>query len=170
MKSKNKIINRVAKSSLLNLNISDYAPKEDIELLNIKIFLSEDLVLKERVFRENLKKFDFSIYKNKTVAVYYSSEYIIPMWAFMLISTYLNHFTDDFHYGSKKDVFQKLFLKNIEKINVSVFKNKKVIINGCSDISINEELYLSISKKIQPYVNSLMFGEACSSVPIYKKK
>ncbi len=73
-------------------------------------------------------------------------------------------------HGSKKDVFQKLFLKNIEKINVSVFKNKKVIINGCSDISINEELYLSISKKIQPYVNSLMFGEACSSVPIYKKK
>ena len=170
MKSKNKIINRVAKSSLLNLNISDYAPKEDIELLNIKIFLSEDLVLKERVFRENLKNFDFSIYKNKTVAVYYSSEYIIPMWAFMLISTYLNHFTDDFYYGSKKDVFQKIFLKNIEKINVSVFKNKKVIINGCSDISINEELYLSISKKIQPYVNSLMFGEACSSVPIYKNK
>ena len=170
MKSKNKIINRVAKSSLLNLNISDYAPKEDIELLDVKIFLSEDLVLKERVFRENLKKFDFSIYKNKTVAVYYSSEYIVPMWAFMLISTYLNHFTDDFYYGSKKDVFQKLFLKNIEKINVSMFKNKKVIINGCSDISINEELYLSISKKIQPYVNSLMFGEACSSVPIYKKK
>ena len=125
MKSKNKIVNRVAKSSLLNLNISDYAPKEDIELLDIKIFLSEDLVLKERVFREKLKKFDFSIYKNKTVAVYYSSEYIVPMWAFMMISACLNHFTDDFYYGSKKDVFQKLFLKNIEKINVSMFKNKK---------------------------------------------
>ena len=164
------IVNRVANSGLINLDLSDYAPAKTFDEIDLKQFLFEGFILKEKEFRNTLKAFDFSAYENKVVAVNCSSDCIIPMWAFMLITSYLNNVASEIHFGTKNEVFQKLFLQNIESINPDEFENKKVIVKGCGHIPLNEHLYVAITKKLQNTVSSLMFGEACSAVPVFKKK
>ncbi|MBC8265376.1 MAG: DUF2480 family protein [Flavobacteriales bacterium] len=163
------IINRVANSSLITIDLTDYAPKYSIIPFDIKSLLFEGFILKEKEFRQQLKELDFSIYNDKTIALYCSSDAIIPMWAYMLITSYLNPISQ-LNHGTKEEVFQKIFLKNIEEINSSEFKGKKVIVKGCGNIPISAELYIAITKKLQNTVSSLMFGEACSAVPVFKKK
>lgn len=163
------IINRVANSGLITIDLSDYAPKKPIENLDIKKFLFQGLILKEKEFRLTLKKNDFSIYKNKTVALNCSSNSILPMWAFMLITSYLNTVNADVHFGTQEEVFQQIFKKNINGIDTENFKNKKVIIKGCGSVKLTANLYVTITKKLQNIVSSLMFGEACSAVPVFKK-
>jgi len=92
------------------------------------------------------------------------------MWAYMLITSYLGSVDSKVFFGNKKEVFQSMLLKNIEKIDVKKYKNKRVLVNGCSNIELNESFFIAITKKLQNEVISLMFGEACSAVPIYKKK
>ena len=164
------IINRVSNSQLITIDLTDYAPKFSIKELDIKDFLFQGIVLKEKEFRVKLKEFDFSNYTNKTVALNCSSDAIVPMWAFMLITSYLNSVNADIHFGIKEDVFQQIFTANINAINASKFEGKKVIVKGCGEILLTEALYIAITKKLQNTVSSLMFGEACSAVPIFKKK
>ena len=166
----NEIVNRVANSDLITIDLADYFPKQAISICNLKDFLFEGVMLKEKEFRLALKKFNFSIYSEKIVALQCPPDLIIPMWAFMLITCYLNNVDATTHFGTKEDVFQKLFLQNIEEIDVSEFENKKVIIKGCGDIKITEAGYIAITKKLHGILSSLMFGEACSAVPISKKK
>ena len=164
------IVNRVANSGLINLDLSDYAPTKTFDEIDLKQFLFEGFILKEKEFRNTLKTFDFSAYENKVVAVNCSSDCIIPMWAFMLITSRLNNVASEIHFGTKNEVFQKLFLQNIESITPDEFEDKKVIVKGCGHIPLNEGLYVAITKKLQNTVSSLMFGEACSAVPVFKKK
>ena len=164
------IVNRVANSSLITIDLADYVPKLEILELDLKQFLFEGFILKEKVFRKTLKSFDFLIYNKKIVALFCSSDAIVPMWAYMLTTSYLNSLENKIHFGTKEDVFQKIFEKNIEEMDVSEFKTKKVIVKGCSNIPLSENLYVAITKKLQPIVSSLMFGEACSAVPVFKKK
>tara|TARA_X000001036_G_C20272920_1_gene641089 strand:+ start:75 stop:584 length:510 start_codon:yes stop_codon:yes gene_type:complete len=164
------IINRVANSGLITIDLSDYAPKLNIAVLEVKDFLFEGIVLKEKEFRASLKEFNFSIYKNKTVAVNCSSDAIVPMWAFMLITSYLKGIASEIYFGKQEDVFQQIFSTNIDSINATEFKNKKVIVKGCGQIPLSASLYMAITKKLQNTVSSLMFGEACSAVPILKNK
>ncbi len=165
---KEEIINKVAKSGLITIDLQDYAPQKTIKELDIKDFLYEGMVLKEKVFRKTIKQFDFAKYENKIVSLFCSADAIIPMWAYMLVSSYLN--SCDFYFGTKNNVFQKLAIENINSINELEFKDKKVIVKGCSNIPLSPELYVAITKKLQPHVKSLMFGEACSAVPVYKNK
>jgi len=165
-----KIINRVSNSDLITIDLADYAPTSSIKILDIKDFLFEGIFLKEKEFRSSLKEFDFSNYTNKTVALNCSTDAIVPMWAFMLVTSYLNSVNADIHFGIKEDVFQQIFTANINAINASKFEGKKVIVKGCGEILLTEALYIAITKKLQNTVSSLMFGEACSAVPIFKKK
>ena len=164
------IINRVANSNLVTIDLTDYAPKETITILDIKDFLFEGIFLKEKEFRTSLKEFDFSAYTNKTVALNCSTDAIVPMWAFMLITSYLNNIASEIHFGTKEEVFQKKFSENIDSFDASEFEGKKIIVKGCGQIPLTEALYIAITKKLQNTVNSLMFGEACSAVPVFKKK
>ena len=164
------IINKVAKSGLITIDLSDFSKGVLIDEFDIKKFLFGGLVLKEKDFRKSLKEYDFSKYQNKIVAVFCSSQSIIPMWAYMLIASSLNGFSNNIYFGSKKTVLQKIMLEKINKIDGSKYANKKVIIKGCGEIPLCEDLYLAITKKLQPNVISLMFGEACSAVPVYKKR
>ncbi len=164
------IVNRVANPDLITIDLADYAPDVQILELNLKQFLFEGVILKEKEFRKTLKEFDFTIYTNKVVALICSSDAIFPMWAYMLATSYLNNAGNEIHFGTKNEVFQKLFLQNIERINPAKFENKKVIIKGCGHIPLAEALYIAITKKLQNTVSSLMFGEACSAVPVFKKK
>tara|TARA_B100001142_G_C14295425_1_gene640659 strand:+ start:878 stop:1387 length:510 start_codon:yes stop_codon:yes gene_type:complete len=164
------IVNRVAKSGLINIDLSDYAPKQKVIVFEVKDFLFQEIILKEKEFRSSLKEFDFSIYNGKIVAINCSSDAIVPMWAFMLITSYLKNIASEIHFGTKEEVFQKIFTDNINAINKIEFDNKKVIVKGCGQIPLSASLYVAITKKLQNTVSSLMFGEACSAVPVYKKK
>jgi hypothetical protein len=167
---KNEIINKVAKSGLVNIDLSDYTPKEEIVELDIKRFLFEEVLLKEKVFRKTLSEFDFTKYQNKITGVYCSEEVIIPMWAYMLVSAHLTPYCAKIFFGNKDKALQQAILERLNKIDVKGFKDKKVIVKGCSNIPLSEGLYIAISQKLQDNVQSLMFGEACSAVPIYKKR
>jgi hypothetical protein len=164
------IINRVANSPLITIDLADYAPDLQILEIDLKQFLFEGFILKEKEFRKTLKEFDFSIYTNKVVALFCSSDAIVPMWAYMLATSYLNKIGNEIHFGTKEEVFQKHFLQNIEGIDAEEFKGGKVIVKGCGHIPLTENLYIGITKKLQNTVSSLMFGEACSAVPVFKKK
>lgn len=167
---KNEIVNKVANSGIITLDLSKYAVKESIEGFDIKEFLSDGNILKEKEFRASLKKYDFSKYKNKIVAIYCSVNTIVPMWGFMLVASYLSSICADLYYGKKETVFQEILLKKITNIDWEEFKGKRVIVAGCSSVPLSAALYIAITKKLQKNVISLMFGEACSAVPIYKKK
>ena len=164
------IVNRVANSDLITIDLADYAPDLQISEIDLKQFLFEGFILKEKEFRKILKEFDFSIYTNKVVALFCSSDAIVPMWAYMLATSYLNKIGNEIHFGTKEEVFQKHFLQNIEGIDAEEFKGGKVIVKGCGHIPLTENLYIGITKKLQNTVSSLMFGEACSAVPVFKKK
>ena len=164
------IVNRVANSALITIDLTDYAPKETIAILDAKDFLFEGIILKEKEFRNTLKEFNFSVYTNKIVALYCSSDAIVPMWAFMLLTSYLNNSAFKIYFGKKEEVFQKIFSDNIDAIDATEFENKKVIVKGCGQVPLTESLYIAITKKLQNTVSSLMFGEACSAVPVFKKK
>ena len=164
------IVNRVANSALITIDLADYAPSQSISVLDVKDFLFEEIILKEKEFRTNLKEFDFSIYKDKIVAINCSSDAIVPMWAFMLVTSYLKGTASEIYFGKKMDVFQEIFTANIDAIDSTEFENKKVIVKGCGQIPLSASLYMAITKKLQNTVSSLMFGEACSAVPILKNK
>ena len=164
------IINRVSNSQLITIDLTDYAPKVSVKELDIKDFLFQGIVLKEKEFRLSLKEFDFSNYANKTVALNCSADAIVPMWAFMLVTSYLNNIASEIHFGTKEEVFQKKISDNINSIDSSEFEGKKVIVKGCGNIPLSESLYVDITQKLQNSVSSLMFGEACSAVPVLKNK
>lgn len=164
------IVNRVANSALITIDLADYAPSQSISVLDVKDFLFEEIILKEKEFRTNLKEFDFSIYKDKIVAINCSSDAIVPMWAFMLVTSYLKGIASEIYFGKKMDVFQEIFTANIDAIDSTEFENKKVIVKGCGQIPLSASLYMAITKKLQNTVSSLMFGEACSAVPVLKNK
>ena len=166
----NEIKNRVADSGIVNVDLSDYAPKENILELDLKQFLFDGLLLKEKEFRVALKEFDFNKYDGKVVAVFCGANVIVPMWAYMLITTYLNNANAKIYFGNKNKVTQAIIKENIDSINVDDYKEKRVIVNGCSNIKLSEGLFIAITKKLQKNVKSLMFGEACSAVPIFKNK
>lgn len=167
---RDEIINRVANSALITIDLADHAPSQSISVLDVKDFLFKEIILKEKEFRTNLKEFNFSIYQDKIVAINCSSDAIVPMWAFMIVTSYLKGIASEIHFGKKEDVFQQIFTANIDAIDSSEFENKKVIVKGCGQIPLSASLYMAITKKLQDTVSSLMFGEACSAVPVLKNK
>ena len=167
---RDEIVNRVANSTLITIDLADYAPSQSISVLDVKDFLFQEIILKEKEFRTNLKEFDFSVYQGKIVAINCSSDAIVPMWAFMLVTSYLKGIASKIHFGKKEDVFLQIFTANIDAIDSAEFESKKVIVKGCGQVPLSASLYMAITKKLQDTVSSLMFGEACSAVPVLKNK
>lgn len=164
------IINRVANSKLVTLDLEDYFPEGERMLLDIKKWLYEGLILKEQDFREHIKNHDWEQYTGKYIALTCSADAIIPSWAFLLISTALAPFAKKFVVGNLDLLENMIFQEIVESINMDQFKDAPVIIKGCSDKQIPQTAYALLTKRLLPEVSSLMFGEACSSVPLYKKK
>ena len=166
------IINKVAlNQSLITLDLEEFIPKDaDIIAFDIEPFLFMGMILKEKDFRESLKDHDWSVYKDKVVNVFCSADAIIPMWAYMLISSYLTPVTANVFYGSKEQAQNDMFFRNLNHIRLEDYEGKKLILKGCSNLIEKERAYLTATSIFLPVVNSLMFGEACSTVPIYKVK
>ena len=163
------ITNKVAESGLITIDLESFYPKEETIVFDLKDFLFMGLILKEKDFREALKKEDWEKYRNKNVAVTCSADAIIPMWAYMLVVTYLQPVTKDIVLGDEKELHRTLFLKNISQMNREQFADKRIVIKGCGDLPIGEFAYAEITKVLLPVVKSIMYGEPCSTVPVFKK-
>jgi hypothetical protein len=164
------IINKVSESVLTTIDLEEFYPKEDIAVFDLKDYLFMGLILKEKDFREALKNLDTSSFNNKIIAVTCSADAIIPMWAYMLITTYLQPVAKEIFYGNEEETKKKILIKNIAQIPVTDYTDKRVVIKGCGDLPIDEAAYLEATKLLLPVVKSIMYGEPCSTVPIYKKK
>ena len=164
------IINRVAKSKLVNLNLEDFYPIGKRVVLDIKDWLFEGIILKEKPFRKILKNYDWDKFKNQYVAVCCSSDAIVPAWAYMLVQTYLNGVSKKTVFGNLEILETVLFCSIIDKTDLDFCKGKSVIVKGCSGKPVPQNAYLMLLEKLQPIAKSIMYGEACSSVPLFKKK
>ena len=163
------VVNKVAESGLITLDLEEYYPKEETSVFDLKDHLFMGLILKEKDYREALKNLDWSVYQNKSVAITCSADAVIPMWAYMLAATYLQPLTKDVVFGNEDFLHRTLFLKHLSAINPAEYADKRVVIKGCGDKSISETAYVEITKLLRPVVKSIMYGEPCSTVPIYKK-
>jgi hypothetical protein len=164
------IINKVAESGLITLDLEQYYPKEEVGVFDMKDYLFMALILKEKDFREKLKNIDWEVYRNKNVAVTCTADAIIPVWAYMLVTSYLQPVAKDVVLGGEKDLHRYLFLKNLSAIDVNKFADKRVVIKGCGETPIEDFAYLEATKLLRPVAKTIMYGEPCSTVPIYKKK
>jgi len=165
-----KIVNRVANSQLKTVDLEEFYPKGTRTIIDIKNWLFQELILKESEFREHLKNHDWEQYKNNYVALICSCDAIIPSWAFMLITTYLSPFAKKIVVGNLTALETSIYYEIIANFNIEEFKNKPIIIKGCANKPIPETAYIQLIEKLQPVSKSIMFGEACSTVPLYKKQ
>lgn len=164
------IINRVADSGIKTIDIEKLKPSGVRSEIDIKKLLFQELVLRESDFRQYIKENDWSSYSDQFVNVTCSADAIIPNWAYMLIASKLSGIAKKVVFGDRKELEKQLLLNEIESFDLSQFDNERVIIKGCSDEAISEEAYLNLTLKLTPIVKSLMFGEPCSAVPVYKKR
>ncbi len=163
------IINKVSASALITLDLEMFYPKEETVIFDLKDHLFMGLILKEKDYRDGLKAIDFAKYKNKNVCITCTADAVIPMWAYMLAATKLEPFATEVLFGDEQFMRNTLFLRNLSKINPEEYADKRVVIKGCGDKAIPETAYVEITRLLRPVVKSIMYGEPCSTVPIYKK-
>ncbi|MEP2059501.1 MAG: DUF2480 family protein [Maribacter litoralis] len=164
------IINKVAQSKLITFNLEDYYPKGERMVLDITDWLYEGFILKEKEFRAFVEEHDWSQYKDAYVAMHCSTDAIIPGWAYLLLSVKLSGIAKKAVQGSLVDLETSIYQSIIENIDVSEYQDKLIIIKGCSKKPVPANAYLFLAERLKPVAKSIMYGEACSSVPLYKRK
>ena len=164
------IVNRVAASTLITFDLEKLYQIGSRQSIDLSQWLDQGLLLKEKEFRAQLKAHDWSIYRDKFIALQCSTEAILPSWAFLLVATHLQPFARKVVLGNLKDLEVQLFAEEIQLLELSPYKDQPVIIKGCSENTVPQDAYVQLISKLQPVVKSLFYGEACSSVPLYKKK
>jgi len=164
------IINRVANSKLITLDLEDYYPEGKRLLFDMTSWLFEGLVLREKDFRAQVKAHEWSQYKNSYLALFCSTDAIIPDWAYMLIAIHLEPFSKKIVLGNLEALETAIYQDIIQTLDISSFKDKTIIIKGCSNKPVPSSAYVMITNKLKPIAKSIMFGEACSSVPLFKRQ
>lgn len=165
------IVNKVAESGIITLDLAVYVPREeDIAAFDLKPFLFREMILKEKDYRTALQSHNWTQYAAKNVAVHCSTDAIIPVWAYMLAASYLQPVAAFVYMGSIDDLKKELLLRSIDAIDTNEYIDKRVVIKGCGDTPIPDSAYLAITQHLRPVVKSLMYGEPCSTVPVYKKQ
>lgn len=163
-------VNKVAESGIITLDPASFFPTEEIISFDLKDHLFMGLILKEKEFREALKNMDTSVFSNKIAAVHCSADAIIPVWAYMLVASRLQPVCKKVIMGNPQTVRNSILFENIARLDNSAFADKRVVLKGCGDIPVPPEAYLQLTAQLQPVVKSIMYGEPCSTVPVYKKK
>ncbi len=164
------IVNKVAESGIVTIDLANFLPEKDtIIAFDIKPFLFREMILKEKDFREAMKTHDWEQYNDKSVAIYCSADAIVPVWAYMLIAAYLQPFAVTTYFGTKNELYNKLISEKISSLNSDEYVDKRVVLKGCGDKEVPASAYVSATEKLRPVVKSLMYGEPCSTVPIYKQ-
>lgn len=166
----NEIINRVANSKLVVVNLEDYYPKGQRTVFDIKNWLFQELVLREKDFRAHVSEHDWSQYQDHYVALTCTSDAIVPAWAFMLLTIHLQPYTKTIVVGSLEQLETSIYQEVIQNIETDAFVDQPLIIKGCTNKPVPANAYIMLSQKLKPLARSIMYGEACSSVPLYKRK
>lgn len=164
------IINKVALSGLITLDMEEHYPSGERVVYDIKDNLYMGLILKEKDFRTFLKEHDWAQYTGKNVAVTCSEEAVVPMWAYMLLAVYLEPYAKTVIFGGPEDLEKKLFEDMLNTFHWEQYRDARVVVKGCSDKQIPTYVYVELTRRLRPLVKSLMFGEPCSTVPLYKQK
>jgi hypothetical protein len=164
------IVNKVAQSGLVTLDPAVFYPTGDRVIYDIKDNLYMGLILREKDFREFVKLHDWSRYEGKNVGVTCSADAIVPAWAYMLLANRLAPYALEVVFGDEQVLETVLFVKSIAKMDIEHYRDQRIVIKGCGDIPVPVSAYVELTKKLTPVVKSLMFGEPCSTVPIYKKR
>jgi hypothetical protein len=163
-------INKVAESGLISLDLASLLPANELVVFDIKPYLFMELILKEKEFRQSLSEIDWPLYQDKIVGIHCSTDAIIPMWANMLVVSNLNPFAHSVYFGDENKAREQILLESISKINANDYTDQRVVVKGCGETPIGESAYVAITQKLRPTVKSIMYGEPCSTVPVYKKK
>ncbi|MHA6696426.1 DUF2480 family protein [Chryseobacterium sp. A301] len=164
------IKNKIAESGLINFDIASLVPVGKRVGLDIKDFLFQELILKEKDFREKVENLDPTEFQDTYVYVYNSVDAIVPLWAYFLIASKLTGHAKKVIFGNEKDLEVLLLHEAIESTDFSTYEGKRMLVKGCSDFDIPENAYIELVQKLKPIAKSMMFGEACSNVPIFKNK
>ena len=163
-------VNKVAASGLITLNLEDYYHPGERVVYDIKENLFHGLMLREKDFREFIKTQDWTAYTGKNVAVICSADASVPTWAYMLLANRMKPYANEVVFGDLNTLESVLFTKALAKIDLSAFEEARVVIKGCADIDVTIAAYVEITNLLTPVVKSIMYGEPCSTVPIYKRK
>lgn len=163
-------VNKVQESGLITLDLTQYYPDDAIVLFDIKPHLFMELILKEKEFRAALLAIDWTQYQDKIVGIYCSTDAIIPMWANMLIAASLQPFAKAVYFGNEEKVRTQILLERIASVDANPFIDQRVVVKGCGEVPVGEAAYVAITQKLRPVVKSIMYGEPCSTVPVFKKK
>ncbi len=169
MNSEDILINRVSQSGLITIKLEDLYPVHEIKPFDLKDFLFQGLILKELDFRKALKEHNWEQYRNSYLAVFCSADAIIPTWAYMLIASYASNVALEVSFGDKQEFLRNYFKQKIKELNPEEYRDAKLVIKGCSEKDVPASAYLEITSLLKPYVSSIMFGEPCSTVPVYKR-
>lgn len=163
-------VNKVAESGLITIDLEKYIPTGENIIFDLKEYLFMEMILKEKDFRASLKETEWEKFREKNVAIICSADAIIPVWAYMLVVSYLQPVAKEIIMGDEEELKKKLFLQNIDAIKINEFADKRIVIKGCGETPIADFAYMEITKRLLPVVKSIMYGEPCSTVPVYKKK
>lgn len=171
MSSEDIIVNKVAQSGIITIDLADFVPAvDDCVLIDIKPFLYEELILRETEFRDALKKIDWSQYQHKFVALTCTADAIVPLWAYMLLAQYLQSYAKHVIFGDLATLKNEVLLNRLQAyLEQNDFTDARAVIKGCGDKDISANIYVQITQLLLPKVKSLMYGEPCSTVPVYKK-
>jgi len=164
------IVNKVAQSGLVTLDPADFYPEGDRAIYDIKDNLFQGLILREKDFRGFIKTHDWSRYEGKNVGITCTADAIVPVWAYMLLANRLAPYAREVVFGNEEVLETVLFVKSIAKMDPEQYRDQRIVIKGCGDVPVPVSAYVELTKKLTPVVKSMMFGEPCSTVPIYKKK
>jgi hypothetical protein len=170
MEIQENFVNKVATSGLMTLNLEEYFHQGERVVYDIKDNLFHGLMLREKDFREFIKTHDWSAYTDKNIAIICSADAIVPTWAYMLLANKMKPYANEVVFGSLETLEATLFVRALAKIDLNSFANERVVIKGCADIEVPVAAYVEITNLLTPVVKSIMYGEPCSTVPIYKRK
>lgn len=162
------IINKVANSGLITIDLEEFYPKGERVLFDIKPLLFHELILKEKDFRDFIKQHDWSSYQEKMVAITCTADAVVPTWAYMLVSIALEPYAKKIVFGNLETLEAILFSEVLKSIIYSDYQDKRVVIKGCSNLPVSTNAYVELVRGLKPFAKSIMYGEPCSTVPLYK--
>lgn len=163
-------MNRVAKSGIVSLDLEEFLYTGEIGLIDLKDHLFQGLILREKDFREFVGTEDWGKYKDKPVAIFCSADAIIPTWAYMLIANRLSGIASSIHYGTEAEARADLLRENVRSMDTEPYRDGLIVVKGCGDPAVTVQAYVAVTEVLTPVVKSLMYGEPCSTVPVYKRK
>lgn len=164
------IVNKVAQSGIITIDPASFISAEKMVVFDLQPFLFKGLILKEKDFREALKTLDLSTYTNTTVTITCSTNAIIPQWAYMLVASTLQPVTKKILFGTEKEAMAQLAINEVNHFDTTPYHDARIVLKGCGDVEVPAAVYVALTNRLQPVVKSIMYGEPCSTVPVYKKK